>query len=223
MKLLLIEDDIKILSFVKKGLEEEGFLVDTAQDGSSGFYLASEFPYDALVVDWMLPGIQGDQLCMRLRAKKITTPVLMLTAKNTLEEKVHGLNCGADDYLCKPFEFAELVARLNALLRRTSYHFDETITLDTLKITVPKRHVSRSNRLINLTSKEFDMLMLLLLNKGSVLTHTQLQEKIWGISESTSSNVINVFIHHLRQKIDTEGEKKLIKTVRGSGYKIDDT
>ncbi|MBE0496748.1 MAG: response regulator transcription factor [Campylobacterales bacterium] len=221
MKLLLIEDDIKILSFVKKGLEEEGFLVDTAQDGSSGFYLASEFPYDALIVDWMLPGIQGDQLCMRLRAKKITTPILMLTAKNTLEEKVHGLNCGADDYLCKPFEFAELVARLNALLRRTSYSFDETITLDTLEIAVSKRHVTRSNRPINLTSKEFDMLMLLLLNKGNILTHTQLQEKIWGISASTSSNVINVFIHHLRQKIDTEGEKKLIKTVRGSGYKID--
>lgn len=223
MKLLLIEDDIKILSFVKKGLEEEGFLVDTAQDGASGLYLASEFPYDALIIDWMLPGIQGDQLCKRLRAKKITTPLLMLTAKNTLEEKVHGLNCGADDYLCKPFEFAELVARLNALLRRTSYSFEESITLDTLEVCVTKRRVTRSGTSISLTGKEFDILLLLLLNKGNILSYTQLQEKIWGINEAISSNVVNVFIHHLRQKIDPEGEKKLIKTVRGSGYKIDAT
>lgn len=222
MKILFIEDDIKILSFVKKGLEEEGFSIDTAQDGLDGFYLASEFAYDILIIDWMLPGIQGDQLCMRLRAKKIDTPILMLTAKNTLEDKVHGLNCGCDDYLCKPFEFAELVARLNALLRRTSYGFDEIITLDTLEIMVAKREVKRSNRPIKLTNKEYDILMFLLLNKGSVLTHTQIHQKIWGINENTSSNIINVFIYHLRQKIDSEGEKRLIKTARGSGYKIDD-
>jgi DNA-binding response OmpR family regulator len=223
MKLLIIEDDVKILSFIKKGLEEEGFLVDTAQDGANGFYMASEFSYDLIIADWMLPGIQGDQLCMRLRVKKITTPILMLTAKNTTEDKVHGLNCGADDYLCKPFEFEELVARINALLRRNSYGFEETITLDTLEITPSKRRTMRSGKPIALTSKEFDMLMLLLLNKGNVLTHTQLQEKVWGVNESSSSNVVNVFIHHLRQKIDMEGEKKLIKTVRGSGYKIEST
>lgn len=221
MKILLIEDDLKILSFVQKGLQEEGFLVDTASDGEDGFYLASEHQYDLLIVDWMLPKMDGITICQKLRDKKVVTPILMLTAKNSVEDRITGFGCGADDYLSKPFVFAELVARVRSLLRRSSYNFNETLKLDTLEVNVSKRSVTRSSKPITLTSKEFDILVYMLLNQGSIITHTQLQEKIWGISENTSSNVINVFIHHLRHKVDGEGEKVLIKTIRGSGYKIE--
>jgi len=221
MKILLIEDDLKILSFIQKGLQEEGFLVDTARDGEDGLYLSCEHQYDLLIIDWMLPKMDGITICQKLRDKKIVTPILMLTAKNSVEDRITGFGCGADDYLGKPFVFAELVARVRSLLRRSSYNFNETLKLDTLEVNVSKRCVTRSSNPISLTSKEFDILVYMLLNQGSIVTHTQLQEKIWGISENTSSNVINVFIHHLRHKVDTEGEKVLIKTIRGSGYKIE--
>lgn len=221
MKILIIEDDLKILSFVQKGLQEEGFLVDSARDGEDGLYLASEHDYDLLIVDWMLPKMDGIAICQKLRDKKVVLPILMLTAKNSVEDRIIGFECGADDYLSKPFVFAELVARIRSLLRRSSYNFNETLKLDTLEVNVSKRSVTRSNKPISLTSKEFDILVYMLLNQGSIVTHTQLQEKIWGISENTSSNVINVFIHHLRHKVDSEGEKVLIKTIRGSGYKIE--
>jgi DNA-binding response OmpR family regulator len=221
MKLLLIEDDVKILSFVQKGLQEEGFIVDTAHDGEEGMYLLEQFTYDLLILDWMLPKMSGLQICQNLRAQKTLTPILMLTAKNSVEERIMGLEYGADDYLCKPFAFAELVARIRSLLRRTSYRFDETLTLDTLEVHLTKRTVTRSGIPVSLTTKEFDILTYLLLHQNTIITHTQLQEKLWGISECTSSNVINVFIHHLRQKIDRKGEKPLIKTIRGSGYKIE--
>lgn len=221
MKILIIEDDSKILSFVQKGLQEEGYLVDTACDGEEGFYLASGHSYDLLIIDWMLPKMDGIKICQKLREGKIVTPILMLTAKNSVEERIMGFECGADDYLCKPFVFAELVARVKSLLRRSSYNFNEVLTLDTLEVNISKRSVTRSHKPITLTSKEFDILVYMLLHQGNIITHTQLQEKIWGISENTSSNVINVFIHHLRHKIDTDGEKVLIKTIRGSGYKIE--
>lgn len=221
MKILLIEDDLKILSFVQKGLEEEGFLVDTASDGDDGFYLACGYNYDLLIIDWMLPKMDGITICQKLRDKKVVVPILMLTAKNSVEDRITGFGCGADDYLSKPFVFAELVARVRSLLRRSSYNFNETLKLDTLEVNVSKRSVTRSNKPISLRSKEFDILVYMLLNQGSIITHTQLQEKIWGISENTSSNIINVFIHHLRHKVDSEGEKVLIKTIRGSGYKIE--
>lgn len=221
MKILLIEDDLKILSFIQKGLQEEGFLVDTASDGEDGLYLASEHNYDLLIVDWMLPKMDGITICQKLRDKKVVVPILMLTAKNSVEDRIAGFGCGADDYLSKPFVFAELVARVRSLLRRSSYNFNETLGLDTLEVNVSKRSVTRSGKAISLTSKEFDILVYMLLNQGSIVTHTQLQEKIWGISENTSSNIINVFIHHLRHKVDNEGEKVLIKTIRGSGYKIE--
>ncbi len=169
----------------------------------------------------MLPKLDGLKICERLREKKNLTPILMLTAKASVEERILGLGCGADDYLVKPFVFAELVARIRSLLRRSSYNFNECLTLDTLEVNVSKRVVTRSKNPITLTSKEFDILVYLLLNQNTIITHTQLQEKIWGINETTSSNIINVFIHHLRHKIDMEGEKPLIKTIRGSGYKIE--
>jgi len=221
MKLLIIEDDLKIISFVKKGLQEEGFIVDAANDGEEGLYLAEQYTYDLLIIDWMLPKLDGLKICEKLREKKNLTPILMLTAKTSVEERILGLGCGADDYLVKPFVFAELVARIRSLLRRSSYNFNECLTLDTLEVNVSKRVVTRSKNPITLTSKEFDILVYLLLNQNTIITHTQLQEKIWGINETTSSNIINVFIHHLRHKIDMEGEKPLIKTIRGSGYKIE--
>jgi len=221
MKLLIIEDDPKIISFVQKGLQEEGFIVDAASDGEEGLYLAEQYTYDLLIIDWMLPKLDGLKICEKLREKKNLTPILMLTAKTSVEERILGLGCGADDYLVKPFVFAELVARIRSLLRRSSYNFNECLILDTLEVNVSKRVVTRSKKPITLTSKEFDILVYLLLNQNTIITHTQLQEKIWGINETTSSNIINVFIHHLRHKIDMEGEKPLIKTIRGSGYKIE--
>ena len=221
MKLLIIEDDPKIISFVQKGLQEEGFIVDAASDGEEGLYLAEQYTYDLLIIDWMLPKLDGLKICEKLREKKNLTPILMLTAKTSVEERILGLGCGADDYLVKPFVFAELVARIRSLLRRSSYNFNECLTLDTLEVNVSKRVVTRSKKPITLTAKEFDILVYLLLNQNTIITHTQLQEKIWGINETTSSNIINVFIHHLRHKIDMEGEKPLIKTIRGSGYKIE--
>ena len=221
MKILLIEDDIKIVSFVQKGLQEEGFIVDTAYDGEEGFYLAEQYPYDLLIVDWMLPKLSGLDVCKRLRDQKIVTPILILTAKTSVEERITGLESGADDYLCKPFVFAELVARIRSLVRRSSYNYHEILKLDTLEINLSKRIVTRASKPVTLTTKEFDIVVCLLLNQGNIITHTYLQEKIWGINETTSSNIINVFIHHLRHKIDIEGEKPLIKTIRGSGYKIE--
>lgn len=169
----------------------------------------------------MLPTLDGTKICERLRHKKIVTPILMLTARNSVEDRVIGLECGADDYLGKPFVFSELIARVRSLLRRSSYSFNDSLTLDTLEVNVAKRTVLRSGKSISLTTKEFDILVYMLLHQNSIITHTQLQEKLWGINECTSSNVINVFIHHLHQKIDTENEKPLIKTIRGSGYKIE--
>lgn len=221
MKILIIEDDQKIASFVQKGLQEEGFIVDTADDGADGLYLCEQKTYDLLIIDWMLPTLDGTKICERLRDKKIVTPILMLTARNNVEDRVAGLECGADDYLGKPFVFSELIARVRSLLRRSSYHFKDCLTLDTLEVNVPKRSITRSGKAIILTAKEFDILVYMMLHQGSIITHTQLQEKLWGINEYTSSNVINVFIHHIRQKIDTENEKPLIKTIRGSGYKIE--
>lgn len=220
MKLLIIEDDKTILSYLEKGFKEEGYIVDICDNGSEGLYLAQTCHYDAIIADWMLPGLSGLSICQKLRSQKIVTPLLLLTAKCDVEDKIKGLECGADDYLTKPFSFGELVARIHALIRRYSFNDSEILTLDTLHVNLLKRTVKRGDIPIELTIKEFDILVYMLSNKDSIITHTMLQEKIWGISEVTSSNIINVFIHHLRKKVDLEGESPLIKTIRGSGYKI---
>lgn len=221
MKALIIEDDHKILTYVTKGLREVGFTIDSADDGADGLYLAQTNKYDVIILDWLLPSMDGVQICKTLRNEKVITPILMLTAKNDIDDKIKSLECGTDEYLTKPFVFRELVAVIHSLIRRSSYNHEESIKLDTLEVNIPKRTVKRSNQQIELTTKEFDILVYMLSNRNSIVTHTILQEKIWGISEITSSNVINVFIHHLRKKIDIDGEKTLIKTVRGSGYKIE--
>lgn len=221
MKALIIEDDPKILTYVAKGLSEEGFVVDTASDGADGLYLAQMNEYDIIILDWGLPFIDGLQICRKLRQKQNTVPILMLTAKSDIDDKIQSLDSGIDDYMTKPFVFRELIARINSLLRRANYENSDIITLDSLEVNINKRTVKRANTPIELTTKEFGMLVYMLENKGSIVTHTKLQEKIWGISEITSSNVINVFLHHLRRKVDIEGELPLIKTIRGSGYKIE--
>ena len=221
MKALIVEDDYKILTYVAKGLKEEGFVVDTADDGADGLYLAQTNEYDIIILDWSLPKYDGIQICQILRMRKNTTPILMLTAKNEIEDKVESLESGSDDYMTKPFSFIELLARVNSLMRRSKYNEQKIIKIDTLEINLIKRLVKRSDRPIELTSKEFDILMCLIENKDSIVSHTKIQEKIWGISEITTSNVVNVFIYHLRKKIDVKGEKPLIKTKKGSGYKID--
>jgi len=221
MKALIVEDDHKILTYVAKGLREDGFTIDTAEDGDEGLYLAQTNKYDILILDWILPKIDGIQICKILRKQKVITPILMLTAKCDIDDKIKSLECGIDEYLTKPFVFRELVAVIHSLIRRSSYNHEENIKLDTLEVNILKRIVKRSGKHIELTTKEFDILVYMLCNRNSIVTHTILQEKIWGINEITSSNVINVFIHHLRKKIDLEGEKTLIRTVRGSGYKIE--
>ncbi len=221
MKALIVEDDNKILTFVAKGLKEEAFVVDTAEDGKDGLYLAQTNEYDIIILDWMLPNFTGVQIAEQLRQQKIITPILMLTAKSDIDDKIESLESGIDDYMTKPFSFRELVARVNSLIRRSTYKNEDNIKIDTLEVNLTKRTVKRSNNLIDLTTKEFDILIYMLQNIDSIVTHTKLQEKIWGIDEITSSNVINVFVHHLRKKIDNDNETPLIKTVRGSGYKIE--
>jgi len=221
VKTLIVEDDHKILTYIAKGLREMGFTVDTAEDGQEGLYLAQTNTYDIIILDWLLPKLDGIQICRTLRNEKNNSPILMLTAKNDIEDKIESLECGIDEYLTKPFVFRELVAVVNSLIRRASYNHEDIIVLDSLEVNIPKRIIKRANLKIELTTKEFDILVYMLANRGNIVTHTILQEKVWGISEITSSNVINVFIHHLRKKIDIKGEKALIKTVRGSGYKIE--
>jgi len=220
MKVLLIEDDKKISSFITKGLKEELMNVDCAFDGEEGFYLLQTYRYDVIIVDWMLPKISGLELIKKIRTSNITTPILMLTARGDVDDRVEGLQSGADDYLPKPFSFSELVARIKALHRRNSY--SENLILQTADLTLDplKREVKRAGKVIDLSTKEFELLELLLRNKGYIVTNTVILEQIWNMQEFIESNVINVTIYHLRNKIDRGFEKKLIQTIRGSGYRI---
>jgi DNA-binding response OmpR family regulator len=222
MKVLLIEDDKKISSFITKGLKEELMSVDCAFDGEEGLYLLQTYRYDVIIIDWMLPKISGPELITKIRTANITTPLLMLTARGDVDDRVEGLKRGADDYLSKPFSFRELVARIHALHRRSSYN--ENLTLQTADLTLDplKREVKRAGKIIDLSTKEYELLELLLRNKGYVVTNTVILEQIWSMQEFVESNVINVTIYHLRNKIDRGFEKKLIQTVRGSGYRIVD-
>ncbi len=184
-------------------------------------YLAKINEYDIIILDWGLPEISGLQICKELCLQNNMTPILMLTARNDIDDKIKSLESGMDDYMTKPFVFRELVARINSLLRRSTYNYNDIVSLDTLEVNLSKRTVKRANKNIELTNKEFSILVYMLSNKGNIITHTKLQDKVWGMNEIISSNVINVFVHHLRKKIDIEGELPLIKTIRGSGYKIE--
>lgn len=222
MRILLIEDGKRLSHFIKKGLTENGYAVDKAFDGEEGLYLAQHETYDIIILDVMLPKINGIEVCKKLRALKKQTPILMLTAKSEVKNKIEGLDSGADDYLTKPFDFAELKARINALLRRSYHQLSNNLVIDTLEVDVSKHTVFRDKKPIRLTPKEFAILELLLLQKHKVITRTQIIEHIWDYNFESLSNVVDVFIGTLRKKID-KGEKiKLIHTLHRVGYMMTD-
>lgn len=222
MRILLIEDEKRLSHFVKKGLTEQGFAVDQAFDGEEGLYLAQHETYDVVVLDVMLPKMNGVMVCRKLRELKKITPILMLTAKSQLEDKIEGLNSGADDYLTKPFAFAELKARINALLRRSYRQVSNNLIINDLEVDPSKHTVFRAKKPIKLTPKEFAILELLLRQKHEVVTRTQIIEHVWDYSFDSLSNVVDVFIGTLRKKIDGNHKVKLIHTLHGIGYMISD-
>lgn len=222
MRILLIEDEKRLSHYIKKGLTESGFAVDTAYDGEEGFYLAKEETYDVIILDVMLPKLSGVEVCTQLRASQKNTPVLMLTARSETEDKVLGFESGADDYLTKPFEFAELKARINALIRRNYRQTSNNLSISDLEVDPLKHMVKRNGILIKLTPKEFAILELLLRRKGEVVTRTQVIEHVWDYNFESMSNVVDVFMGTLRKKIDRDHTSKLLHTLHGVGYMISD-
>ena len=218
MKILVVEDEKKVSSFIKRGLEEEKYEVDTALDGEEGLRLAIENSYDLIVLDWMLPRKDGLTLVKELREKKTSTPVLMLTAKDSLEDIIAGLDSGSDDYLTKPFAFAELLARVRALLRRSEMDKGAELRFADLRLDPVTHKVWRKDKEIDLTAKEYGLLEYFMRNPNQVLTRTMIADHVWDYTFDTFTNIIDVYVNYLRKKIDRDEEKKLIHTVRGVGY-----
>jgi heavy metal response regulator len=218
MRILVVEDEKKVAGFIKKGLEEETYAVDIAHDGGEGFYLGKENQYDLIILDWMLPEMDGLEVLQKLRQSGVDTPILLLTAKDSVEDKVAGLNEGADDYLTKPFAFSELLARVRVLLRRGQKETKTTLTLGDLTLDLVSHKVKRGDEDIELTSKEYSLLEYFMRNPGKVLTRTMIAEHVWDYNFDTFTNVIDVYINHLRKKIDKNFSKKLLHTMRGVGY-----
>ena len=216
-RILVIEDDEAIVKVLRRGLAYEGYQVDTALDGESGLVLARDHHPDLVVLDWMLPGMDGLEVCQRLRAGG-GIPVLMLTAKDTLQDRIMGLDAGADDYLVKPFELDELLARVRALLRRTQPERAPILTFADLTLDTSTRQAIRKGRTISLTAKEYDLLELFLRHPRQVLTREMIFDRVWGYDFGGESNVLDVYIRYLRQKLEAEGEVRLIHTARGVGY-----
>ena len=221
MRILVIEDDADLAQFLRKGLEEERHTVEMAADGETGFMLAADDSYDLLIVDVMLPKVDGLALCRRLRERGNRCPILLLTARDSVEDKVAGLDAGADDYLTKPFAFTELVARIRALLRRGGPHIGSRLKAHDLEMDPASRRVWRGGKEIALTSKEFSLLEFLLRNRDIVLTRTAILERVWGLNYDPMTNVVDVYIRSLRVKIDRDFAFPLIATVRGVGYKLE--
>lgn len=218
MKILVVEDEKKVASFIKRGLEEEKYEVDVAYDGEDGFQKSLEGSYSLIILDVMLPKKDGLSLIKDLRAKKILTPVLMLTAKDTVEDIVAGLNSGSDDYLTKPFAFAELLARVRALLRRSEQERGAEIRFADLRLDPVTHKVWRKDKEIDLTAKEYSLLEFFMRNPNQVLTRTTIAENVWDYIFDSFTNIIDVYVNYLRKKIDRDADKKLIHTVRGVGY-----
>jgi DNA-binding response OmpR family regulator len=224
MKILIIEDDIKIINFLKKGLVEECYVVDYSTNGDEGLYLASVNEYDLILLDIMLPIKDGMEVCKALRASNNQTPIIMLTAKDSIEDKIKGLDIGANDYLAKPFSFAELLARIRVQLRttQTTQTTQTKISIADLELDLLNKTATRANENIILTAKEFTLLEYLIKNKDRVLSETTISSALSSFEDSNMSNIVNVYIYRLRNKIDKNFDKKLIKTVRGIGFKISD-
>ncbi|WP_417334168.1 response regulator [Halarcobacter sp.] len=221
MKTLIIEDDEKIVNFLKKGLEEESYSVDYSLNGDEGIYLASVNAYDLILLDIMLPVKDGIEVCKTLRADGINTPIIMLTAKDSIEDKIKGLDIGANDYLAKPFSFSELLARIRVQLRATNQN-QTILKLADLELDLLTKTAKRGEDTINLTAKEFALLEYLIKNQNKVLSESVISSSLSNMDDMNMSNVVNVYIYRLRNKIDKPYEKKLIKTIRGLGFKISD-
>jgi DNA-binding response OmpR family regulator len=220
LRILIVEDEETLANLIKGGLEDESYSVDVAYDGEEGLFLAENEPFDIIILDIMLPKLNGIELLKKLRKKNISTPVLMLTAKSEIEDKVLGLNSGADDYLTKPFSFDELLARIKAILRRHFNVVDNILKIDDLEINLSTHEVKRGGILVELTAKEYALLEYLALNRNKLLTRTDITEHIYNYDFDLDSNVVDVMITRIRKKIDKGFDKKLIQTVRGSGYML---
>jgi two-component system copper resistance phosphate regulon response regulator CusR len=222
MRILIIEDEKKSADYLKNALSESGYQVELAYNGTDGFYLSQTNEFDLLILDVMLPGMDGWSFIRKFR-QHCQTPVLFLTAKDAVEDRVKGLELGADDYLVKPFSYAELLARVRTLLRRTPLREPEVLQIADLEVDVLKRRATRSGRRIDLTNKEFALLHMLLRHKDEVMSRSQIASQVWDMNFDSDTNVVDVAIRRLRSKIDDDFSKKLIVTVRGMGYRIEDT
>jgi heavy metal response regulator len=220
MRILVVEDEKKVARFIQQGLEEEHYSVDVAHDGEKGLLMAQSENYDLLILDVMLPKKNGIDLIREYRAGKGTAPALMLTAKTATEDKVAGLDGGADDYLTKPFAFAELLARIRSLLRRGAKEKTTVLAIADLELDTVTHKAKRGGRTIELTAKEYALLEYFLRNKDRVLSRTIISEHIWDYNFDTGTNIIDVYVNHLRNKIDCASDKKLLHTIRGVGYVI---
>jgi DNA-binding response OmpR family regulator len=220
MKILIVEDEHLIATSIKKGLEQEHYTVDIAFDGIEGYDMASTGDYDIILLDLMLPGLDGLSICKKLRDEKNNTPILMLTAKSQLEDKIKGLNSGADDYLTKPFAFEELLARIRALSRRPQQATGKVLTVGDLSLDTATYQIKRGSKDLHLSSKEYSLLECLMRHAGQILNKDQLIQYVWSYESDILPNTVEVYIRNLRQKIDKPFKNKLIQTIRGFGYKI---
>jgi DNA-binding response OmpR family regulator len=220
MKILVIEDEKKIASFVRKGLEAQGFVVEVSQHGDEGYALATSRPYDAVILDIMLPGRDGLSILRNLRERRIALPVLLLTARSELNERLEGLNLGADDYLTKPFHIEELIARIHAVVRRAGGASQSILAVADLKMNLLTRKVTRSEHSIELTAREFSLLEHLMRSPGRVLTRVEICERVWDYNFDPGTNLVEVYIQRLRKKVDGDFPEKLIETIRSVGYRI---
>lgn len=223
MYVLVVEDERRLAQVVRRVLEEEGHTVDTAHDGEEGLAMALEGSHDVIVLDVLLPEMDGIEVCQALRRNRIDTPVLLLTALDSVQDRVRGLDAGADDYLPKPFAFQELLARLRALGRRKVQPREPSqLQVDDLALDLRRRRAERSGRVIELSPKEFSLLEFLMRNEGRVVTRTQMLDHLWGYDYATDSNLVDVYVSYVRRKVDRRHERKLIRTVRGIGYALGD-
>jgi two-component system, OmpR family, response regulator len=217
---LVVEDEVDLASLIRKGLREEGLLADVAIKGEDALWMAGATPYDAIVLDVMLPGIDGFETCRRLRSDGVRTPILMLTARDAIEDRIEGLDTGADDYLPKPFDFGELLARLRALVRRGATEQDTVLRVGDLELEPATRRVRRGEQDVPLSTKEFQLLEVFMRHPGEVLSRFQLLEGAWDMGYEHRSNVIDVYVRYLREKIDRPFGVETLETVRGAGYRL---
>jgi two-component system, OmpR family, copper resistance phosphate regulon response regulator CusR len=222
MKILIVEDEPKTVAYLKRGLEEDGFVTDVADDGEDGAHLAQTGSYDLIILDVLLPSRDGWSIVGELRRRGIATPVLFLTARDAVHDRVKGLELGADDYLVKPFAFSELLARVRSILRRGPARQSSVLEVADLELDLIRHRATRAGRSLDLTPKEFQLLSLLLCHAGEVLSRTLIAEQVWDINFDSDSNVIEVHMRRLRSKVDDPFSRKLIQTVRGVGYVLEE-